>query len=102
MSQLFPPRQLSPQAIDEFQSSAIAAHLPVPSPAAVQQFKALFRDRYGQELDDMQALDLATRFLHLFTLVATAPGSSASPEPEANSAIEATHNPDEENHDHHA
>jgi hypothetical protein len=53
-------------------SCEIASRLPVPSAAAVQRFKALFRERYGEELDDEQARDLATRFMHLFTLIAIA------------------------------
>jgi hypothetical protein len=63
-----------PQSGNEF-----ASRLPVPSNEAVQVFRELFHRRHGKELDETQALALATRFLQLFSMVA----SASSQEPSA-------------------
>lgn len=49
-------------------SATPTSTLPTPTPEGIAQFKALYRKRFGIELDEEQALDLATRYLHLFCL----------------------------------
>ena len=54
-------------------------HLPpctAPSPAAIAQFKQLFKARFRRELSDAEAEDLAVRFLHLFILIHNTENSS--------------------------
>lgn len=41
----------------------------VPSPPEIARFKQLFETRFHKELDNEQALELATRFLQLVTIV---------------------------------
>jgi len=43
--------------------------LPAPDADDLKEFQKLFRQRWGKDLDDKTALDLATRFLNLFALV---------------------------------
>jgi hypothetical protein len=50
----------------------------MPSPAGVRRFQELYRQRFGEPLDDAQALDLATRYLHLYYFGTTRPPQPAS------------------------
>ena len=50
-----------------------APAIPTPTPEGVQQFKTLYLKRFGVELDEEQALDLATRYLHIFSFGVTRP-----------------------------
>ena len=43
--------------------------LPLPTPKEVQDFKKIYREKYGIEMTDKEAWDAATRTLRLFCLV---------------------------------
>jgi hypothetical protein len=45
--------------------------LPVPSAEGVRQFQSLYERRYGTVLSESEALDLATRYLHLVYFATT-------------------------------
>ena len=44
-------------------------HLPSPNAKEVQEFKRLYKERFGVELTDTEALDTVIRLAHLFTLL---------------------------------
>ena len=52
---------------------------PTPSPARVAVFKDLFLRRFGVDLGEQEACDLATRYLHIFYLGVTPPPASPPP-----------------------
>lgn len=43
--------------------------LPIPNKEEVQEFKQLYKQRFGVELIDQEALDTAIRLVHVFTLL---------------------------------
>lgn len=45
--------------------------LPVPSIEGVSQFQRLYEQRFGTTLSESEALDLATRYLHLVYFATT-------------------------------
>ncbi len=47
----------------------MAIHLPVPTVAEVEEFKRLYRARFGIELSDQKALEEATRLVQYVFLV---------------------------------
>lgn len=58
--------------------TALPAFLPAPSEEGVRRFQELYLSRFGQTLNDDEALDLATRYLHLYFFGTTRPNSKTS------------------------
>ena len=56
--------------------------IPNPTPEGVAKFKALYRERMGEELDDDRALELATRYLHFVFFGVSTPPMRGGTEPE--------------------
>lgn len=57
--------------------AALPNFLPTPSEDGVRRFRELYQQRLGHALSDEQALDLATRYLHLYFFGTTRPKSEA-------------------------
>lgn len=53
-------------------------HLPTPTAAEVAQFRALYRDEFGVNLDSAQALDKLITLLHASVLLLTVPPDEAA------------------------
>jgi hypothetical protein len=52
-------------------TAASPKSLPVPSAEGISQFQRLYEQRFGTTLSESEALDLATRYLHLVYFATT-------------------------------